>query len=67
MAKSDIDAMRATCPPSDFEDVIVAIDPPVTSHSRSDACGIIAARLAVADGFGEKCFVLFWRTHQRKA
>lgn len=56
--RSDIDAMRVTCPPSDFEDVIVAIDPPVTSHSRSDACGIIAAGLAVADGFGEKCFVL---------
>lgn len=56
--RRDIDAGRVFIRPIQFEDVIVAVDPPTTSHSDSDACGIIAAGRAFADGFGEKCFIL---------
>ena len=56
--RRDIEAGRVFKRPLVFEDVIVAVDPPTTSHSSSDACGIIAAGRAVADGFGEKCFIL---------
>lgn len=56
--RRDMDANRVFKPPHQFEDVIVAVDPPTTSHSSSDACGIIAAGRAFADGFGEKCFIL---------
>lgn len=31
--------------PDDYDKIIVAIDPPITSQSRSDACGIIVAGL----------------------
>ena len=56
--RRDMDASRVFKPPHQFEDIIVAVDPPTTSHSSSDACGIIAAGRAFADGFGEKCFIL---------
>ena len=56
--RRDLDAARVFKKPLQFEDVIVAVDPPTTSHSGSDACGIIAAGRAHAEGFGEKCFIL---------
>ncbi|MFN3212300.1 MAG: DNA-packaging protein [Henriciella sp.] len=56
--RRDLDAGRVSVPPTQFEDIIVAIDPPTTSHTGSDACGIVAAGRAAADGFGEKCFIL---------
>ena len=56
--RRDIDAGRMFKRPLQLDDVIVAVDPPTTSHSGSDACGIIAAGRAFADGFGEKCFIL---------
>lgn len=62
--RSEIDAGRVSTPPEKFEDVIVAIDPPATSHIHSDACGIIAAGLSVAEGFGTKCFILADATAQ---
>ena len=56
--RSDIDRNRVALIPSQFEDLIVAIDPPTTSHTHSDACGIIAAGTRIALGFGEKAFIL---------
>ncbi len=56
--RSDLDRNRVTVPPDAFEDLIVAIDPPTTSHSHSDACGIIVAGTSRAVGFDEKAFVL---------
>lgn len=53
-----IDQVRVTVPPEPFEDIIVAVDPPATSGAKADTCGIIAAGLAVAEGFGRRCFVL---------
>ncbi|MEN0078613.1 MAG: terminase family protein [Pseudomonadota bacterium] len=49
---------RATQAPKVFQDIIVAIDPPVSIGRRADACGVIAAGRATADGFGTKCFIL---------
>lgn len=56
--RSDIDRARLVKRPKQFEDVIVAIDPPTTSHSRSDACGIIAAGLIAAEGYAQKTVIL---------
>ncbi|MEM9178943.1 MAG: ATP-binding protein, partial [Pseudomonadota bacterium] len=56
--RSDLDRNRVATPPDRFEDVIVAIDPPTTSHSHSDACGIIVAGTSRAAGFDEKVFIL---------
>ncbi len=56
--RSDFEVHRLYQSPARFDDIIVAIDPPATSGPASDACGIIAAGRANADGFGEKCFVL---------
>lgn len=56
--RSDIDAHRVVRPPPRFDDLIVAVDPPTTSHDRSDACGIIAAGTSTAPGFGQHGFVL---------
>lgn len=56
--RSHIDANRVMEMPSTFDDLIVAIDPPTTSHSHSDACGIIAAGTRTAVGFAEKAFIL---------
>lgn len=41
-----IEAARAE-PPDAFARIVVAVDPPVTSHQQSDACGIIVAGLAL--------------------
>lgn len=56
--RSDIDRNRVALIPPRFEDLIVAIDPPTTSHAHSDACGIIAVGTRMAPGFGEKAFIL---------
>jgi phage terminase large subunit-like protein len=56
--RSDLDTQRVTDPPVQFEDIVVAVDPPATSGASADACGIVAAGIAAADGFGQRCFVL---------
>lgn len=56
--RRDIDDHRVFKPPRGFDDLIVAVDPPVTSHRQSDACGIIAAGFCLKDGVGERGFVL---------
>lgn len=56
--RSDIDRARVHQLPEKMEDIIVAIDPPASAHSGSDACGIIVAGKTQAAGFGERCFVL---------
>jgi len=43
--------------PDDFDRVIVAVDPPVTSHVRSDECGIVVAG-AVGEGAARQAFIL---------
>lgn len=53
-----IEANRVVQIPQQFDDVIVAIDPPASSGANADACGIIAAGRVTADGFGQRCFVL---------
>jgi len=47
-SRAAIDAARAARAP-DLARVVIAVDPPVTSHAASDACGIVAAGIA-ADG-----------------
>ncbi|MEM1147184.1 MAG: terminase family protein [Pseudomonadota bacterium] len=56
--RSDLDRDRVSITPTDFDDIVIAIDPPVTSHRHSDACGMIAAGRARAPGFEDKCFIL---------
>jgi len=56
--RSDIEASRVPQAPERFTDLVLAIDPPTTSHARSDACGIIVAGSATEKGFGEKCFIV---------
>ena len=53
-----IEAARVSRAPEQFEDIIVAVDPPATSGPHADACGIVAAGTAQATGFGRRCFVL---------
>lgn len=40
--RGHIDRHRVFVPPIQFDDLIIAVDPPTTSHLHSDACGIIA-------------------------
>lgn len=56
--RKPLDDNRIYTPPSDFEDLIVAVDPPTTSHRHSDACGIIAAGTRPAPGLGLQGYVL---------
>ncbi|MEM7330311.1 MAG: terminase family protein [Pseudomonadota bacterium] len=56
--RKHIDDHRVFRPPTQFEDLIVAIDPPTTSHAHSDACGIIAAGTCTAPGCAEKAVIL---------
>jgi len=56
--RKSIDDNRIFTPPSDFDDLIVAVDPPTTSHRSSDACGIIAAGTRTAPGMRAHGFVL---------
>ena len=50
--------------PSHFDDLIVAVDPPTTSHRQSDACGIIAVGTCLAPGAQAHGFVLADATAQ---
>ena len=43
--REEIDAQRVAARPPDAR-VIVAVDPPVTGHAGSDACGIVAVAVA---------------------
>ncbi len=54
-----IDHGRVDIPP-ELERIVVAVDPPVTATSTSDACGIVIAGLAL-DG---RCYILADRTIQ---
>ncbi|NQY13527.1 MAG: DNA-packaging protein [Henriciella sp.] len=56
--RKSIDDNRIFTPPSDFDDLIVAVDPPTTSHRSSDACGIIAAGTRAAPDMRAHGFVL---------
>lgn len=56
--RKSIDDNRIFTPPSDFDDLIVAVDPPTTSHRSSDACGIIAAGTRTAADMRPQGFVL---------
>lgn len=44
--------------PDQFEEIIVAVDPPASIGPKADACGIIAAGRAAPPGFSERCFIL---------
>ncbi|MCC0016628.1 MAG: DNA-packaging protein [Rhodobiaceae bacterium] len=44
-----VDANRVAKPPDDLRRIVVAVDPPASSSTLADACGIVAAG---ADGFG---------------
>ena len=57
--RDDLDAHRL-CEAPPCERVVVGVDPPVTSHAKSDACGIVVAGLS-----GERAFVLADRTVER--
>ena len=57
--RADLDRHRVReAPPC--ERVVVGVDPPVTSHANSDACGIVVVGRA-----GERAFVLADRTAER--
>ncbi len=57
-SRSMIEAHRTNLPPDRFENVIVAVDPPITSTEASDACGIVIAGTATSKGGARQCFVL---------
>lgn len=46
------DELRSNCP-AQFDRVVIALDPPVTSHKHSDQCGIV-----VAGQVGETSYIL---------
>ena len=56
--RSMIEAARVVQAPDRLDDLVVAIDPPATSHDHADTCGIIAVGLAEVPGYGRKCYVL---------
>ena len=57
-SRDQLAACAAPCP-EQFDKIIVAVDPPVTSGARSDACGIIIAGLTRgADPREDKAYVL---------
>lgn len=56
--RTHIEANRVMRAPDSFDDLIVAIDPPTTSHLHSDACGIIAAGTRTIPGFRTHGFIL---------
>ncbi|MEO1322068.1 MAG: terminase family protein [Pseudomonadota bacterium] len=62
--RSVIDANRAANPPDRLDDLIIAIDPPTTSHTHSDACGIIAAGACAGLGNVVRGYVLADATTQ---
>ncbi|MEL6919584.1 MAG: terminase family protein [Pseudomonadota bacterium] len=50
---SDLDRLRRDQAP-DLRRIVVAVDPPASSHAKSDACGIVAAGI----GADERVYVL---------
>jgi len=50
----------------DFSKIIIAIDPPVTSGERSDACGLIVAAIA-GEGRSAKAYILHDGTVQGRS
>ena len=59
-----LESARTAERPREYQDTIVAIDPPAGASLTSDACGIIAAARAQAPGFPARCFVLADATAQ---
>ena len=55
-----IEASRVNAPPGELHRIVVGVDPPVSSHAGSDACGIVVVGTAV-DG---RAYVLADRTLQ---
>ncbi len=55
--RGDLERSRVEAAPL-LDEVVVAVDPPATSGPRADACGIIVAGVAAAEGFGRKAFVV---------
>ncbi|MCR9270304.1 MAG: terminase family protein [Hyphomonadaceae bacterium] len=62
--RKTIDAHRVFRTPQCWEDIVVAVDPPASAHTASDACGIIVAGVAVKDVPERQCFVLEDATEQ---
>lgn len=60
-SREGLEACRVAHAPEEFSRIVIAIDPPVTARKTSDACGIIAAGLAV-DG---KVYVLADRSRRQ--
>ncbi len=56
--RSTLDRYRVSNPPSRYDDIVVAVDPPTTSHDHSDACGIVAAARLDEPGLAPRAFVL---------
>ncbi|MGB2572985.1 MAG: DNA-packaging protein [Henriciella sp.] len=56
--RSVLDRHRVIEPPARFQDLIVAVDPAVTSGAKSDLCGIIVAGVTEAADFGRHAYVL---------
>jgi len=62
-----IDQNRANCAP-ELERIVIAVDPPVSSHEKSDKCGIVVAGLfegcvyILADATIPKASPLKWAT-----
>ena len=48
--KRDIEAAKKRAVPTRYDEIVVAIDPPVTSGKKADACGIIVAGRWHQDG-----------------
>lgn len=59
-SRDGLEAARVEKAPEDLVRIVIAIDPPVTAHKTSDACGIVAAGLG-ADG---KAYVLADRSRR---
>lgn len=53
----DIDRGRVDRAP-ELERIVVGVDPPVTSHAKSDACGVIVAGVARGRDSGPRAYVL---------
>lgn len=56
--RSLVERQRVTEGPSQYDDIIVALDPPASSGPQADTCGIIAAGVADIAGFGRRCFII---------
>ncbi|MGC8202239.1 DNA-packaging protein, partial [Aliiroseovarius sp. PTFE2010] len=51
-APADLDAIRIDAAPA-LDRIVVAVDPPVTGHERSDACGIVVVGAQLPDDRGD--------------